>query len=125
MQGKEDISDVERLHKRILKMQQEFIEILQKEVKRRESSFTAENSPMDETTTMPRISRQEGSPSPFSRPIASSTPFTSQIQNTLQKRVNIHAQDSIPLKQKIHRNSTPIVKIKPKDYKLWFDGKEI
>ncbi|MBW0486181.1 hypothetical protein O181_025896 [Austropuccinia psidii MF-1] len=47
---------------------------------------------------MPRIFRQEGSPSPFSKPMASSTPFNSQRPNTLPK---------------------------PKDYNLWFDGKEV
>ncbi|MBW0551157.1 hypothetical protein O181_090872 [Austropuccinia psidii MF-1] len=55
MQGQEDISDVERLHQRILEMQQEIIELLKKEGQRKESSFTAENSPMEETTSMPRI----------------------------------------------------------------------
>ncbi|MBW0490478.1 hypothetical protein O181_030193 [Austropuccinia psidii MF-1] len=74
---------------------------------------------------MPRIFRQEGSPSPFSRFMASSTPFTSKRPNTLPKRVNIHAQASTPLQQEIPRNNTPIVKIRPKDYNLWFDGKEV
>ncbi|MBW0576188.1 hypothetical protein O181_115903 [Austropuccinia psidii MF-1] len=92
MKGQEDSSGVERLHQRMLEMQQELIELLKKEGKRKESSFTAEKSPMEETRTMPRILRQEGSPSPFSRPMASSTPFTLQRPNTLPKRVNIHAQ---------------------------------
>ncbi|MBW0509032.1 hypothetical protein O181_048747 [Austropuccinia psidii MF-1] len=65
MQGQGDLSDVERLHQRILEMQQELIELLKKEGKRKESSFTTENSPMEENTTMLRIFRQEGSPSPF------------------------------------------------------------
>ncbi|MBW0552893.1 hypothetical protein O181_092608 [Austropuccinia psidii MF-1] len=76
MKGQEDISDVERLHQRLLEMQQEIIELLKKAGKRKESSFNADNSPMEETTSMPRISRQERSTSPFSRPMASSTPFT-------------------------------------------------
>ncbi|MBW0471666.1 hypothetical protein O181_011381 [Austropuccinia psidii MF-1] len=75
MQGQEDISDVERLHQRMLEMQQELIELLKKEGKRKESTFTAEKSPMEETTSIPTIFRQEGSPSPFSRPMDSSTPF--------------------------------------------------
>ncbi|MBW0548942.1 hypothetical protein O181_088657 [Austropuccinia psidii MF-1] len=99
MKGQEDISDAERFHKRMLEMQKELIELLNKEGKRKESSFTAENSPMEETTSMPRIFRQEGSPSPFSRPMLSSTPFTSQIPNTLPNRVNIYAQASSPLQQ--------------------------
>ncbi|MBW0547673.1 hypothetical protein O181_087388 [Austropuccinia psidii MF-1] len=49
MQGQEDISDVERLHQRMLEMQQELIELLRKEGTRKESSFTTENSPMEET----------------------------------------------------------------------------
>ncbi|MBW0538168.1 hypothetical protein O181_077883 [Austropuccinia psidii MF-1] len=99
MQGHEDISDLERLHQRMLEMQQQLIKLLKKEAKRKESGFTSENSPMEETTSMPRIFRQEGSPSPFSRPMASSTPFTSQRPNNLPKRVNFHAQASSPLQQ--------------------------
>ncbi|MBW0486804.1 hypothetical protein O181_026519 [Austropuccinia psidii MF-1] len=101
MKGKEDSSDVEILNQRMLEIPQELIELLKKEWKRKESSFTTENSPMEENTTMPRIFRQERSPSPFSMPIASSTPFTSQRQNMLPKRVNIHAQVSSPLQQEI------------------------
>ncbi|MBW0547674.1 hypothetical protein O181_087389 [Austropuccinia psidii MF-1] len=57
--------------------------------------------------------------------MASSTPFTSQRPNTLPKRVNIHSQASSPLQQEIPQNNTPIVKIRPKDYNLWFDGKKV
>ncbi|MBW0544773.1 hypothetical protein O181_084488 [Austropuccinia psidii MF-1] len=57
--------------------------------------------------------------------MASRTPFTSQTPNTLPKRVNIHAQASSPLQQEIPRNNTPIVKIGPKDYNLWFYGKAV
>ncbi|MBW0505270.1 hypothetical protein O181_044985 [Austropuccinia psidii MF-1] len=96
-------------------MEQELIELLKKEGKRKESSFTTENSQMEETTTMPRIFRQEGSPSPFSRPMSSSTPLTSQRPNTLPNRVNIYAQASSPLKQEIPGNNTPIVNIRSKD----------
>ncbi|MBW0484517.1 hypothetical protein O181_024232 [Austropuccinia psidii MF-1] len=70
MQGQEDISDVERLHQIMLEMQQKLIELFKKEWKRKESSFTSENSPMEETTTRERFFRQAGSPSPFSRPMA-------------------------------------------------------
>ncbi|MBW0479443.1 hypothetical protein O181_019158 [Austropuccinia psidii MF-1] len=101
MQGQEDISDVEKLNQRMLEMKQELIELLKKEGKIKESSFTSEKSPMEENTTMPRMFREEESPSPFSRPMASSTPFTSQRQNTLPKRVNIHTQASSPLQQEI------------------------
>ncbi|MBW0587216.1 hypothetical protein O181_126931 [Austropuccinia psidii MF-1] len=74
---------------------------------------------------MPRILRKEGSPSPFSSLMASSTTFNSQRPDNLPKRVNIHTQASSPLQQEIPRNNTPIVKIRPKDYNLWFDGKEV
>ncbi|MBW0590561.1 hypothetical protein O181_130276 [Austropuccinia psidii MF-1] len=83
IQGQEDISDSEKIHQRILETQQELIEPLKKEGKRKESSFTTENSSMEESTTMPRIFRQEGSPSLFSRPMASLTPFNSHRKNTL------------------------------------------
>ncbi|MBW0560097.1 hypothetical protein O181_099812 [Austropuccinia psidii MF-1] len=118
MQGQEDIADVERLHQRMLEIQKELIELLKKEGKRKESSFTTENSPVEETTNMPRIFRQERSPSPFTRPMATSTPFTSQQPNTLPKWVNIHVQASSPLQQEIPQYNTPIVKIRPKDYNL-------
>ncbi|MBW0578225.1 hypothetical protein O181_117940, partial [Austropuccinia psidii MF-1] len=57
--------------------------------------------------------------------MASSTKFTSQRPNTLPKRVNIHAQASSPLQQEIPQNNTPMVKIRQKDYSLWFDQKEM
>ncbi|MBW0477567.1 hypothetical protein O181_017282 [Austropuccinia psidii MF-1] len=57
--------------------------------------------------------------------MTSSTPFTSHRPNTLPKRVNIHAQASSPLQQEIPRNSTPIVKVRSKDYNIFFDGKEV
>ncbi|MBW0465763.1 hypothetical protein O181_005478 [Austropuccinia psidii MF-1] len=78
MQVQEDVSYVERINQRMLEMQQEFINLLKKEGKRKESSFTTENSQMEETTIMPKIFRKEGSPSPFSRPMESSTPFNSK-----------------------------------------------
>ncbi|MBW0515677.1 hypothetical protein O181_055392 [Austropuccinia psidii MF-1] len=109
----------------MLEMQRELIELLKKEGKRKESSFNAEKSPMEETTSMPRICRKERSPSSFSRPIASSTPFTSQRPNTLPKRVNFYAQASSRFQNEMPRNNTLIVKMRPKDYNLWFDGKEV
>ncbi|MBW0499221.1 hypothetical protein O181_038936 [Austropuccinia psidii MF-1] len=41
------------------------------------------------------------------------------------KRVNIHSQASSPLQKEIPRNNTPILKIRPRDYNLWFYGKEV
>ncbi|MBW0470603.1 hypothetical protein O181_010318 [Austropuccinia psidii MF-1] len=55
----------------------------------------------------------------------SSTPFTSQRPNNLPKRMNIHAQASSPPQQEIFGNSTTIVKVKQKYYRLWFDGNEV
>ncbi|MBW0480862.1 hypothetical protein O181_020577 [Austropuccinia psidii MF-1] len=107
MQVQKDSSDLERLNQRMLEMQEELIELLIKEGKRKESSFTAENSQMEETLTMHRIFRQEGSPSPFSRPIVSSILFTSQFPNTLPKRFNIHAQATSPLQEEIHKTIHP------------------
>ncbi|MBW0484062.1 hypothetical protein O181_023777 [Austropuccinia psidii MF-1] len=57
--------------------------------------------------------------------MASSKPFTSQRPNTISMMVNIYAQASSPLKQEIPRNNEPIFKMRPKDYNLWFDGKEV
>ncbi|MBW0490323.1 hypothetical protein O181_030038 [Austropuccinia psidii MF-1] len=66
-----------------------------------------------------------GSPSPYPRPMATSTPYTEKIKNTLPRRVNISAQIPTPLHQEIPRNTTPIVKIRSKDYNLWLDGKYV
>ncbi|MBW0461732.1 hypothetical protein O181_001447 [Austropuccinia psidii MF-1] len=106
-------------------MKQELIELLKKEGKRKESSFNTENSLMEESTTMPRIIRKEGSPSPFSRHMASSASFTSQRPSNIPKRVNFHSQASSPLQQKAPKNNTPIVNIRPKYHNLWLDGKEV
>ncbi|MBW0484061.1 hypothetical protein O181_023776 [Austropuccinia psidii MF-1] len=125
MQGHKDFSDAEIIHQKDLSIQQGFIGLLEREGKRKESSFTAKNSPMEETKTIPRIFRQQKSPSPSSRPMEASDPFTSKQPNTLQKGVNIHTQVSNPLKNETPRNSTPIVKIRTKNYRLWFDGKEV
>ncbi|MBW0500445.1 hypothetical protein O181_040160 [Austropuccinia psidii MF-1] len=56
--------------------------------------------------------------------MATLTPYTEQRQNTLPRRVNISAQISTPLHKEIQINNTPIVKIRAKDYNLWFDGKD-
>ncbi|MBW0589395.1 hypothetical protein O181_129110 [Austropuccinia psidii MF-1] len=68
MQGQEDISDLEILHQRRLEMQQELIELHKKERKRKESSFTAENSSMEETTSMPRTFDKKGNHHHFQGP---------------------------------------------------------
>ncbi|MBW0466545.1 hypothetical protein O181_006260 [Austropuccinia psidii MF-1] len=125
MQGQEDMSDAERLHQNMLEIQQESIEMLKKEGKRKESIFSLGKIQMEETKTIQRIFRKQGSPFLYSRPMALSTAFTSQRSNTLSKTVYIHAKASSPLQQTISSNITTILKIRPKDYKLWFDGKEV
>ncbi|MBW0583367.1 hypothetical protein O181_123082 [Austropuccinia psidii MF-1] len=70
MQGQEDISSAKILHQIMLGMNQESIELLKK-VGKKESSFTTEKIPMEEAVTIPRSLGQQGSPSPFSRPMAS------------------------------------------------------
>ncbi|MBW0523234.1 hypothetical protein O181_062949 [Austropuccinia psidii MF-1] len=92
-------------------MQQELIEILEKEGKRKESSFTLENTPMDETTTIARIFRQEGPPPPFSRHMVSSTTLTSQRPNTLPKRFNIHSQASSHYNRKFIEIEHPLLRL--------------
>ncbi|MBW0581657.1 hypothetical protein O181_121372 [Austropuccinia psidii MF-1] len=57
--------------------------------------------------------------------MATSTPYTEKRQNTLQRRVNISAQIPTPLHQEILRNTTLIMKIRAKNYNLWFDGKDV
>ncbi|MBW0473259.1 hypothetical protein O181_012974 [Austropuccinia psidii MF-1] len=91
---------------------------------KKESSFTAEKSPMEEAIAIQRAFRKQGSPSPFSRPMTPSMPLAQQRPNTLPKRVDIHTQAASPLQQGIPKNENPILKIIPKYYKLQFDGKK-
>ncbi|MBW0464844.1 hypothetical protein O181_004559 [Austropuccinia psidii MF-1] len=57
--------------------------------------------------------------------MAISTPYTEQRQNTLPRRVNISSPIPTSSHQEIPRNTTPIVKIRAKDYNMWFDGKDL
>ncbi|MBW0522057.1 hypothetical protein O181_061772 [Austropuccinia psidii MF-1] len=106
-------------------MQQQLLALIKKEGKNKSLSYTPQNSPLEEQTTLPRSFRPHGSPSPYPRPMATSTPYTEQIQNTLPRRVNISAQSPTPLHQEISRNTTPIVKIRAKYYKLCLYGKDV
>ncbi|MBW0510516.1 hypothetical protein O181_050231 [Austropuccinia psidii MF-1] len=54
-----------------------------------------------------------------------STPCTEQRPSTLPRIVNIPSQIPTPLHQQILRNTTPIVKIRSKDYNMWLDGKDV
>ncbi|MBW0585373.1 hypothetical protein O181_125088 [Austropuccinia psidii MF-1] len=109
----------------MLEMQAELLALIKKEGKNKSSSYTPQNSPLEEQTTLPRSLRQNGSPSPYPRPMATSTPYTEQRQNNLPRRVNISSQIPTPSHQGIAKNTTPIVKIRAKDYNLWFDWKDV
>ncbi|MBW0587936.1 hypothetical protein O181_127651 [Austropuccinia psidii MF-1] len=105
-------------------MQEQLLALIKKEGKNKSSSYTPNNSPLEKQTTLPRSFRPHGSPSPYPRPMATSTLYTEQRPSTLPRRVNISAQIQTPLQQEISRNTTPIVKIRVKDYNLWLDGKD-
>ncbi|MBW0564927.1 hypothetical protein O181_104642 [Austropuccinia psidii MF-1] len=106
-------------------MQAELLKLIKKEAKRKLSSYTPQNSTLEEQTTLLRSFRKHGSLSPYPRPMATSTPYTEQRQSTLPRRVNISSQIPTPLHQEISRNTTLIVKIRAKDYNLWFYGKNV
>ncbi|MBW0492697.1 hypothetical protein O181_032412 [Austropuccinia psidii MF-1] len=125
VEGQEEMSSTERLQKKILEMQAELLALIKKEGKKKSSSYTPQKSPLEEQTTLPRSFRQHGSPSPYPRPMATSTPYTEQRPSTLPRGINISSQIPTPSHQEILRNTTPIVKIRAKDYNLWFDGKDV
>ncbi|MBW0578875.1 hypothetical protein O181_118590 [Austropuccinia psidii MF-1] len=125
VEGQEEMSSTDKLHQKILEMQEKLLALIKMEGKKKSSSYTTQNSPLEEQTTLPRSFRQHGSSSPYPRPLATSTPYTEQRPNTLPRRVNISSQIPTPLHQEIPRNTTPIVKIRAKDYNLWFDGKDV
>ncbi|MBW0554251.1 hypothetical protein O181_093966 [Austropuccinia psidii MF-1] len=56
--------------------------------------------------------------------MARSTPYTEQRQSTSPRIVNISSQIPTSLHQEIPTNTTSILKLRPKDYSLWFDGKD-
>ncbi|MBW0491340.1 hypothetical protein O181_031055 [Austropuccinia psidii MF-1] len=64
VEGQEKMSSTERLHKKILEMQEQLLAIIKKEGKNKSSSYTPQTSPLEEQTTLPRSFRQHGSPSP-------------------------------------------------------------
>ncbi|MBW0588444.1 hypothetical protein O181_128159 [Austropuccinia psidii MF-1] len=125
IEGQEEMSSTDRLHQKILEMQEQLLALIKKEGKNKSSSYTPQNSPLEEQTTLPRSFRQHGSPSPCPRPMATSTPYTEKRPSTLPRRVNISFQIPTPLNQEITRNTTPIVKIRAKDHSLWFDEKDV
>ncbi|MBW0478792.1 hypothetical protein O181_018507 [Austropuccinia psidii MF-1] len=56
--------------------------------------------------------------------MATSTPYTERRHNTLPRSVNISSQLPAPSNHEIQRSTMPIVKIRAKDYSLWFDEKD-
>ncbi|MBW0570212.1 hypothetical protein O181_109927 [Austropuccinia psidii MF-1] len=76
VEGQEEMPSTDRLHQKILEMQEQLLALIKKEGKNKSSSYTPQNSPLEEQTTLPRSFRQHGSPSPHSRPMATSTPYT-------------------------------------------------
>ncbi|MBW0463687.1 hypothetical protein O181_003402 [Austropuccinia psidii MF-1] len=125
VRGQQEMSSKNRIHQKIFKMQEQLIALIKKEGKNKSSSYTPQNSPLEEQTTLSRSFRPHGSPSPYPRPTATSTPYTEQRQNTLPRRLNISSQIPTPLHQEIPRNTTPIVRIRAKDYNLWLDGNDV
>ncbi|MBW0461403.1 hypothetical protein O181_001118 [Austropuccinia psidii MF-1] len=99
VEGQEEMSSTERLHKKILEIQEQLLELIKKEGKNKLSSYTPQNSPLEEQATLPRSFSPHGSPSPYARPMDTSTPYTEQGQNILPRRVNISAKIPAPLHQ--------------------------
>ncbi|MBW0477554.1 hypothetical protein O181_017269 [Austropuccinia psidii MF-1] len=91
------MSSTDTLHPKILEMKEQLLVLIKNEGKKKASSYNPQNSQPEEQTTLPRSFRKHGSPSPYPRPIATSTPYTEQIQSTLPRRVNISSQIPTPL----------------------------
>ncbi|MBW0583295.1 hypothetical protein O181_123010 [Austropuccinia psidii MF-1] len=94
-----------------------------KKGKRREKTvYTPGASPNE--PTLPRHVRPEGSPvSPTPGPRATSTPKTEQRSHSIPKKVFLSTPNhSSPLQKEISKVTSPIVKIRAKDYNLVFDG---
>ncbi|MBW0471863.1 hypothetical protein O181_011578 [Austropuccinia psidii MF-1] len=125
VEGQEEMSLTERTQQKMLEVQAELLALINKEGNNELSSYTPQNIPLAKQTTLPRSFRPHGSPSAYPRPMATSTPYTEQKQSTLPRRVNISSQIPTPSHQEIARKTTPMVKIKAKDYNLWVDGKDV
>ncbi|MBW0493713.1 hypothetical protein O181_033428 [Austropuccinia psidii MF-1] len=57
--------------------------------------------------------------------MATSTPYIEQRPSTLAGGVSISSQIQTPFHQEIPIITTPIVKIRAKDYNLWLYGKDV
>ncbi|MBW0527485.1 hypothetical protein O181_067200 [Austropuccinia psidii MF-1] len=94
--------------------------------KTREKTFyTPGDSPSE--PTLPRHVMPEDSPiSPTPGPRATSTPKTKQKSQSMPKKVFLSTpKHPSPLQKEIPKVTSPIVKIRAKDYKLVFDGNEV
>ncbi|MBW0583397.1 hypothetical protein O181_123112 [Austropuccinia psidii MF-1] len=99
VEGQEEISSTERLQQKILEMQAELLALIKKEGKNKLSSYTPQNSSLEEQPTLPRSLRQHGLPSPYPRPMATSIPYIEQTPRNFPRRVNISSQMPTPLHQ--------------------------
>ncbi|MBW0493322.1 hypothetical protein O181_033037 [Austropuccinia psidii MF-1] len=85
VEGQEEISSINRLHKEILEVKEKLLALNKKEGKTKSSRYTPQNSPLEEQTDLPRSLRPNGSPSPYPRPMATSTPYREQEQVPYQE----------------------------------------
>ncbi|MBW0543783.1 hypothetical protein O181_083498, partial [Austropuccinia psidii MF-1] len=54
VEGQEEMSSTDKLHQKILEMQEQLLALIKREEKNKSSSYTPQNSPLDEQTTLPR-----------------------------------------------------------------------
>ncbi|MBW0461142.1 hypothetical protein O181_000857 [Austropuccinia psidii MF-1] len=106
-------------------MQAELLALIKKEGKYKSARYTPQMSPLGEQTSLPRSFRPHGSPLPYPRPMVTSTPYTEEKQSNLPTIVSISFQIPTPLHQEILRNTSPKVRIRSKEYSMWFDGNAV
>ncbi|MBW0562772.1 hypothetical protein O181_102487 [Austropuccinia psidii MF-1] len=97
----------------------------QKGKRREQTAYTPGASPSE--PTLPRNVRPEDSPiSPKHGPRATCTPKTEQRSQSILKKVFLTTPNHPSLLQKeIPKVTSPIVKIRAKDYNLFFDGNKV
>ncbi|MBW0545894.1 hypothetical protein O181_085609 [Austropuccinia psidii MF-1] len=62
VEEQEEMSSTDRFHEKELEIQEQLLALSKKEGKNKSSSYTPQNSPLEEQTTLPRSFRQHGSP---------------------------------------------------------------
>ncbi|MBW0510054.1 hypothetical protein O181_049769 [Austropuccinia psidii MF-1] len=92
---------------------------------REQTSYTPGASPSE--PSLPRHVRPEDSPiSPTPGPRATSTPKKEQRSQSIPKKVSLTTPNHpCPLQKEIPKATSPIVKIRVKDYNLVFDSNEV